>query len=79
MLDVGLASGLVHLGIPQPTAIAAIALFRALTFVLPIATGMLCLLVARRIDAVRVAEAARFRGADVAVPVPVPALVAAAA
>jgi uncharacterized membrane protein YbhN (UPF0104 family) len=53
VLDVGLASGLVHLGVARPSAIAAIALFRALTFVLPIATGMLSLAIARRVDAAR--------------------------
>jgi uncharacterized membrane protein YbhN (UPF0104 family) len=77
VLDVGLASGLAHLGIAQPTAIAAIALFRALTFVLPIATGMACLFIARRVDAVRIPSAPVH--VAVAVPVAVTVPVAAAA
>jgi putative heme transporter len=48
VLDVGLVSGLTHVGISEPTALAATALFRALTFFLPIATGFLCLMMAKR-------------------------------
>jgi uncharacterized membrane protein YbhN (UPF0104 family) len=67
VLDVGLAAGLVHLGIPHSTALAAIGLFRAVTFVLPIATGMLCLFVARRLDAFRRPDPTR---PDPSLPVP---------
>jgi uncharacterized membrane protein YbhN (UPF0104 family) len=43
VLDVGLVSGFVRLGIPTSTAVAAVGIFRALTFLLPIVCGFLVL------------------------------------
>ncbi len=48
VVDAGVLSGLVALGIDKPTAIAAIGLFRAVTFVLPLITGPLTILIWRR-------------------------------
>ena len=42
ILDVGLLGVLTAGGVPRPTAIAALALYRGLTFVLPMFTGSLC-------------------------------------
>jgi uncharacterized membrane protein YbhN (UPF0104 family) len=43
VLDVGLVSGFVRLGIPTSTAVAAVGIFRTLTFLLPIVCGFLVL------------------------------------
>lgn len=50
VLDVGLVAGLVNLGMNHQTAVVATALFRALTFLVPIVSGSLCLLYVRRLD-----------------------------
>ena len=47
VLDLGLLGVLTAGGTPRPTALAAIALYRALTFVLPMLTGSVCALVWR--------------------------------
>ena len=44
VLDLGLLGVLTSSGAPRPIALAAIALYRALTFVLPMVTGSLCAL-----------------------------------
>ncbi len=48
LLDVGLLGGLISAGAPRPAALAAIGVFRALTFVLPMITGPAALLLWRR-------------------------------
>ncbi len=48
VLDVGLISGFVRLGVSTPTAVAAVGVFRALTFLLPIVCGLLVLAFTRQ-------------------------------
>jgi putative heme transporter len=48
MVDAGLLSGLIAIGAQRPTAIAAIGLFRAVTFVLPLITGPITMMFYRR-------------------------------
>ena len=50
LLDAGLAASLTRIGVPGSTAIAAIAVFRALTFALPLITGALAVTYWRRVD-----------------------------
>ena len=47
-LDAGLAASLTRIGVPGSTALAAIALFRALTFIVPLITGALAVTFWRR-------------------------------
>ena len=42
VLDLGLLGVLVSSGVSRPTALAAIGLYRALTFFLPMVTGAIC-------------------------------------
>lgn len=55
VLDVGLFTGLVHVGAPAPVVMAALVLYRASTFVLPMATGSTALLWWRRVHRRRAA------------------------
>jgi putative heme transporter len=48
VVDAGLLSGLITIGAQRPTAIAAIGLFRAVTFVLPLVTGPITMILWRR-------------------------------
>ena len=48
LLDLGLLGGLISSGASRPSALAAIAVFRALTYVLPMVTGPIALVAWRR-------------------------------
>lgn len=50
VVELGLTGALVSFGGGQPEVVAAVLLYRVLTFVPPIATGGVCLLVWRRLD-----------------------------
>ena len=71
LLDVGLLGGLVSAGAPRPAALAAIGVFRALTFVLPMITGPAALLLWRRTQ--RHSQFVAVPGGEVSVlPMPTP-------
>ncbi|MGD9753082.1 MAG: YbhN family protein [Acidimicrobiia bacterium] len=61
VLDVGLFTGLVHVGAPAPMVMAALVVYRASTFALPIATGSTALLWWRRVHRRRTGAPHRVR------------------
>ena len=71
LLDVGLLGGLISAGAPRPAALAAIGVFRALTFVLPMITGPAALLLWRRTQ--RRAQGFTVAGAVISV-LPIPTI-----
>ena len=59
VIDLGLLGVLVSGGVSRPTAVAAIGLYRALTFFLPMVTGSVCALIWRTRQRGRAAAAAK--------------------